>query len=734
MSAGPAQPAAAVAQPEPYTLAGNIPPRRVPFAYKFTLALTAFAMVLLPLAYIALIALAARGTWWYATHPGVVLEGVRGGLRMIILYAGPLFAGGALIVFMIKPLFARAARRTDPVTIDLEEHPNLRALIASICAKVRAPMPTEVRVDCQVNASASLRRGLWSLGRGDLALTIGLPLAGNLTAQQLAGVIAHEFGHFAQGAGMALTYIIRSVNGWFARVVFERDSWDEQLEEWAKNSDWRIAIVLWCAWIAIWISRKILHGLMLIGHAIACLQLRQMEFDADYYESHVAGSEAFVETARELRRLGFTMQAAFGELGTLWQERRLVDDFPGLVGRRRAQLAPEAAAKIDGEHFSSKTQWFDTHPSDLDRNVHALALKLPGIYQNKAPATTLFENFPLLSRGATEHFYRDVLELDFDSTALVPVTAAAQQGDRNAAGEAARKKLAGEVLNLARPLTWTTADFTPPAALATCDERAVAAQLASIRAELHAHRAAAEATNKAFNLLREERGHVDLALAFSGISAEIKPEAFKQISLEPKILEQRRAELTQRLLAKARELRPFESALDRWMRTVVAVARTPGLAARLPEGLAARIDATAIALVEFAPWFSAFAEWMTEQNIAATFGASEGSFADNAAFRSALLERRRRTRALVESAAGVVNNPTWPFPPTETPITTSDYLKSKLDGVFGDGRINVVLHTAAWLYFRLIGQLAAQGEELEHALVPTPPPLPAGTGGTAVTS
>lgn len=725
MSAGPAQPAAAVALPEPFTLEGDIPPRRVPLAYRITLALTAFAMVLLPIAYIGLIILAGQGTLWYARHGGAIFEGSGGGLYRLIGYVGPLFAGASLIFFMIKPLFARPARHAEPLTLDLEEHPHLRALIASICAKVRAPMPTEVRVDCQVNASASLRRGIWSLGRGDLALTIGLPLAGNLTAQQLAGVLAHEFGHFAQGAGMGLTYIIRSVNGWFARVVFERDSWDEQLAEWSEEADWRIAIVLWCARLAIWVSRRILHGLMLLGHAIACLQMRQMEFDADYYETHLAGSEAFVETARELRRLGFTMHAAFNELGTLWQEHQLVDDFPGLIGRRRAQLAPEAAAKIDGEHFSSKTQWFDTHPSDLDRNVQALALKLPGIYQNKAPATTLFENFSLISRVATAQFYRVDLKLDFESTALVPVAAATHHGDKNAAAETARRRLAGETLNLARPLIWTEADFAPPAEIATCDERALSERLATIRAECNAHRPAAESIGKTFELLREERGLVDLALAFSGISAELKPEAFKQISLDPKVLEQRRAEFTQRLAAKAQELRPFESALDRWMRTVVAAARTPALAARLPDGLAARIDETAKTLVVFAPWFSAFPEWMTEQNIAAAFGASEGRFADNAAFRSAHLERRRKNRLLVEGAAAMVNDTMWPYPPTEAPVTVSAYLESKLDGVFGDGRIKVVLHTAAWLYFRLIGQLAAQGEELERALAPEPPPLPA---------
>ena len=54
-------------------------------------------------------------------------------------------------------------------------------------------------------------------------LTVGLPLVEGLNVRQLGGVLAHEFGHFAQGSGMCLTYLIRSVNAWFGRVAYQRD-------------------------------------------------------------------------------------------------------------------------------------------------------------------------------------------------------------------------------------------------------------------------------------------------------------------------------------------------------------------------------------------------------------------------------------------------------------------------------------------------------------------------------
>lgn len=71
-----------------------------------------------------------------------------------------------------------------------------------------------------------------------------MPLVSGLTLRQLAGVLAHEFGHFAQGTGMRVTYVIRWVNHWFARVVYERDAWDVRLQRWSEDTDWRLAIIL----------------------------------------------------------------------------------------------------------------------------------------------------------------------------------------------------------------------------------------------------------------------------------------------------------------------------------------------------------------------------------------------------------------------------------------------------------------------------------------------------------
>ena len=201
--------------------------------YSAGLAVVAFAMVLLPLIYAALIAFTAWAVLWHLRNDTWILTGDSGhGFFRLIVYLGPAVAGGILVFFMVKPFFAAKPKAPEPVTLDPAKEPLLFGFVQKICGLVGAAAPWRIDVDCQVNASAGLRRGLWSK---DLVLTIGLPLVGGLDMRQFAGVLAHEFGHFAQGAGMRLTYIIRKINFWFARVVYERDSWDVKLEQTARG-------------------------------------------------------------------------------------------------------------------------------------------------------------------------------------------------------------------------------------------------------------------------------------------------------------------------------------------------------------------------------------------------------------------------------------------------------------------------------------------------------------------
>ncbi len=284
---------------------GPVPPTPVSFFYQIGLLLVTGVMMVLPVIYVGMVAAAVWGVWLYATHFSSLLSSTQGGGRFYLLklvaYLGPLFIGIILVFFMIKPLFARRAPKAQPLALNPGAEPTLYAFIARICELVGAPMPNRIDLDCQLNAAAGFRRGFASLFGNDLVLVIGVPLVGSFNMRAFAGIIAHEFGHFTQGFGMRLSYIVRSVNGWFARVVYERDAWDVLLEEWAMEAeDWRVMLIVNLARLGVWFSRLFLMLLMLIGHGVSCFLLRQMEYDADSYEIKLAGSAVFEETVRRL--------------------------------------------------------------------------------------------------------------------------------------------------------------------------------------------------------------------------------------------------------------------------------------------------------------------------------------------------------------------------------------------------------------------------------------------------
>ena len=216
---------------------GTITRPKTGVLYRGCLFLVAGAMLVLPLIYLAMLGVLAWAVYYHAVHdwaPIMHFGDFTGGGRVMIvkflIYFIPLFAGVVVLFFMFKPLLARRPKRAQPLAMNPADNPLLYAFIAKICDVVGAPAPRRIDMDCQLNASAGFRRGFRSMTGNDLVLTIGLPLAANLSTREFAGVIAHEFGHFTQGAGMRLSYVIRSINFWFARVAFQRDAWDEALE------------------------------------------------------------------------------------------------------------------------------------------------------------------------------------------------------------------------------------------------------------------------------------------------------------------------------------------------------------------------------------------------------------------------------------------------------------------------------------------------------------------------
>jgi predicted Zn finger-like uncharacterized protein len=565
--------------------------------YRLWVVIVACVMVLLPLVYIALIGLVAAGLAYHAVHNISVFQslGGRGGRgsakAAFALYFGPLVIGGVVFVFMLKPFFAKIGRGEKQRVLDPEVEPLLYAFVDGICAAVGAPRPTRIEVDSNVNASARREGPLMGVFGRELVLTIGLPLAAGLTLKQMAGVIAHEFGHFSQGAGMRLYALIMTVNVWFARVVYERDSWDHNLEQASKTGNGYIVILAMLTRLAVWLTRRILWVLMTAGHLVSAFLSRQMEFDADRYEARMVGGRVFAETSWRLRVMSLAQNGAMSDLATSWQSRRLPDNFPKLVLANVPQIPKELMAAYRQSIESSKTGWLETHPCDNERIARA-AIEEPGggIFHVDGQATDVFSNFDAMAKVVSYEFYRSMLgpEMTKDQLYTVAELVETQVGAQEGQAAAERYFLGSCDLMIMRlPLSWTYPELPsdPPAA-----KRA----LLQARSDLAGARAvevrAAEQAEKAYERLCK----AESALLILSAGLKVDPSEMEIKSATTQAAESARDKALTTLREVDADCEPFWAAAARRLTQALAILEADQVADRIPDGLERREEARAL--------------------------------------------------------------------------------------------------------------------------------------------
>lgn len=421
-----------------WAFTGGIPQHPLSPAYHLGLAGVAAFMVLLPILYLGLVGLFFWLVYAFAVGQlgfGLPAMGGQVSLISLLLYLAPLPFGLVILFFMIKPLFAFRRDPVVPIRLRPDYEPKLFGFIQELCQVLRAPEPHRIEVDMEVNASARFSYGFWGLLTNQLTLTIGLPMAANLSASELSGVLAHELGHFAQGAAMRATYIIRAINRWLLKVVYERDAWDIRLDEWGRKSV-VAGLFIVPTQMVLWLIRKLLLGFRVAAYWVSNFMMRQMEFDADALECRVAGSSAFATTSQRLLQISEGWDRVVGGQQAAYRSRRLVDNLPALTRIETARLPYETLLGLEKARADEKATWRDMHPSYSARVAAATRLNAPGILTVEGPAAAFFEDFDALCRKATMAFYRDECGIDLAGIDLKSLDhMASEAGLRNAAAQ-----------------------------------------------------------------------------------------------------------------------------------------------------------------------------------------------------------------------------------------------------------------------------------------------------------
>lgn len=178
--------------------------REAPARYRFKVAALALAgygvlvavlLVTLGVPLALMVAMVASGRW----QPGAAI---------------PILLLGSVGVVMLRAMWLRFGA-PDGYRLQPEEAPELAAEIERLRSAVGAPPLDGVVIDGELNAMAAQAPRMLGLGGHRQYLVLGLPLMRLLDREELASVIAHEFGHFGERDGHFTGWIYRVRLSWY---------------------------------------------------------------------------------------------------------------------------------------------------------------------------------------------------------------------------------------------------------------------------------------------------------------------------------------------------------------------------------------------------------------------------------------------------------------------------------------------------------------------------------------
>ncbi|HEY3863895.1 MAG TPA: M48 family metallopeptidase [Verrucomicrobiae bacterium] len=687
-----------------------------PALYTFWMLPAVLIMAALPALYVALVALAGYAVYYHGAHnfhPIMIWGGIRLNWRLQILklavYFGPLFGGAIMVLFMVKPIFARPPK-PQPYTLNPDVETELYAFISGICRTVGAPIPRRIDLNCELNASASFRRGFLSFLGHDMVLTLGLPLLGSLSVEEFAGVLAHEFGHFTQGMAMRLHYIIARVNNWFARVVFERDSWDKMLAEWSfEVQGVTMSLIVACANFGVWFSRVILRLFMMAGLAVSGSLSRQMEFNADAYQINLVGSETAERLIRRLTLVSHALIQSRKEMTQMWRVQHTLPQNLSQYLALKLQSMPDATkARIDDTLGLAKTRWFASHPCDADRIRQARRLGQPALIACAEPASRLFANFEIPARAVTLFYYHEL---------RIPITAreltafrdeAKARREQSEADSAALDRYFCGALPLLHPVT------VPPRKISAADVASLREQAGQFRARIEPVRA--QIQTAAGDFTAAEARAIQMAAAKAILESGGQIDAAQHGLAEPSAAAAQQAE-TEALEAQrqaAHALRVVTDALRSHFTTTLALSQAPSEAEWLPEGESDRMAARPLAsfLNQFAPAWPLLMECRREHAALAALSQLSSNLAAQAGL-GASSQRLEDLLARLRDATVAISNP---FQKEKRPGCIFDQLTADQSGATTAGmeaKARSAVEGFMALYEHALAQLAEIAERVE---------------------
>lgn len=704
---------------------------RIPLSlfYRAGLAVNAFIMVLLPLIYLGLIACVIYLLQWHIRENVSFFHTINSGKGAFLSYVGPIIIGVLLLLFMIKPLFARQKDSFVRKKLDPKKEAFLYAFVKKVAVTLGAPEPATIYTVMDVNAFANLKPGLKGFMTRELELSIGLPLAAGTNLHQLTEVIGHELGHFAQNAGMRLTYVIRTINYWFSKVVYLRDEWDERIKSWG-DVYYQLAIILFVARFFIWFTRKILWVLMWTGEVVSSFMLRQMEFDADRHGLALIGADVFQSSSDRLIILSSAHGWAENDLSSAWQEGRLADNLPALIKTRAGQI-PEADKKkiLHKAIQETKRKLFDTHPTFAERIAHArkheqaLCFKpdmsdpemrrlqakekkvdSDGVCANSLSAAILFTDFNALSKDRTHHYYETILGEAVPRDRLVPYENLIKSQEKETQAFEALDHVFLKQFNVdhnPRLFPWPIPSMGEP--------ESIIQKLQADTLELKEKKKAYEKSLEQYTKQEDRLIELDQAKTLADAGLSFRPKDFNLKSKNQAVLQQIIERTGQEQLKTEERLAPFELVACRRIETLLSCMISPELSGKI-NGLGQMKKRTAKCIQawnELAPRFDFYKKIKYTYYQLVLLAHQIEHNEDNKKFIQDLQLRMKAAVALLKNLNVRLANVDYPFDHADSRMTLGNFIVGRIPPEDQLGEIIEILDGAAQRTFQLYHRLMA---------------------------
>lgn len=325
---------------------------------------------------------------------------------------------------MVKSLFAvRKAGLPGGIEVSQKDEPQLFEFLHTLSDEIGAPRPHRVFITPEVNAAVFYDLSLINLlFPSKKNLIIGLGLVNVLNLGELKAVLAHEFGHFAQGSMMVgrWVYIAQQI---ISHMVATRD-WLDTIVNFISRIDLRIAWLGWILSIIIWSIRSIMDTLFDVVIIAERALSREMEFNADLVAVSVTGSDALINALYKLQAADHAWQTALDVAEREAGSGKLIDDLfhaqETTVKEMRRVLNDEdygrppvnTEGKQAKDHrvFTEETarppQMWSTHPASSDRDKNAKATYIPAEIDDRQ-AWNLFADPVAIRKQISLSFYNE---------------------------------------------------------------------------------------------------------------------------------------------------------------------------------------------------------------------------------------------------------------------------------------------------------------------------------------